>query len=148
MLAVKDVELAGAAEKASRSQAYPFIGAQTGYTRNLTDIEQSYPVAADTSGNGMLIYKDVDINYDNEYSFGISLTQNLFNLKVINAIKASRQYKLLNNDVYDIQHQTVVTLAKKVYYQYFLLDQLLAVKINMENNTPENYLNIKNKFEN
>ncbi|MCP5515184.1 MAG: TolC family protein [Spirochaetales bacterium] len=148
MNAAKDVEMAGATEKAAKSQAYPLIGAQTGYTRNLTDIEQSYPVAVDPSGSGMLIYKDIDTNYDNEYSFGISLTQNLFNLKVFNAIKASKEYKLMSSDVFDIQHQAVITIAKKVYYQYFLLEQLLKVKINMEKNTYENYLNIKNKFEN
>ncbi len=147
MSAAKDIEIAGSTEKASRSQIYPQIGAQTGYIRNLSDIEQSYPVAADMS-SGMLIYKDLDSNYDNEFSFGFSLSQELFNMKVFNAIKASREYKLMTANIYDVQHQTVVTIAKKVYYQYFLLDQLLKVKINMEKNTYENYLNIKNKFDN
>jgi len=148
MLAAKEVELASATEKAARSQAYPLIGVQTGYTRNLTDIEQSTPVSVDPSGSGMLVYRDVDTNYDNEYSFGISLTQNIFNMKVLNAIKASKEYKQMSSDTYDIQRHTVITIAKKAYFQYFLLGQLLRVKINMEKNTYENYLNMKNKFDN
>ncbi len=147
MTAAKDVEIAGSNEKAARSQIFPQIGAQAGYTRNLTDIEQSYPVAADPA-SGMLIYKDLDSNYDNEYSFGLSLSQELFNMKVFNAIKAGREYKLMSSDIYNIQYQTVITIAKKLYYQNFLLEKLLEVKINMENNTHENYLNVKNKFEN
>ena len=147
MTAAKDVEVAGSNEKAAKSQVYPQIGAQAGYTRNLTDIEQSYPVASDPA-SGMLVYKDLDSNYDNEYSFGLSLSQELFNMKVFNAIKASREYKLMSSDIYDIHRQAVVTIAKKLYYQNFLLEKLLEVKMNMEKNTHENYLNVKNKFDN
>jgi len=68
--AARDIEIADATEKTVRSQAYPMIGAELGYTRNLNDIKQPMPVAADTS-SGMLIYQDIDINTDNEFSFGL-----------------------------------------------------------------------------
>lgn len=145
MQAAKDVEIAAATEKAAASQAYPMIGAQAGYTRNLTDIKQPYPVAA--GPDGTLIYRDVDVNLDNELSFGLSLDQQLFNMKVFNAIKASREYRLMTGYIMDAQKQAILTMAKKVYYQNFLLEKLLEVKISMENNTHENYLNIKNKYE-
>ncbi len=148
MIAARDLEIADANEKMARSQAYPSIGAETGYTRNLTDVKRSYPVAVDPSGSGYLIWQDIDSNYDNEYSFGISMTQNLFNMKVFYAIKASREYNLMSGDIFDVQHQAVVTIARKVYYQYFLLEQLLDVRMNMEQNTHENYNNIKNKYDN
>ncbi len=145
--AAKDIEIADATEKTVRSQAYPMIGAEIGYTRNLSDIEQSWPVAADTA-SGMLIYQDIDVNTDNEFSFGLSLSQQIFNMKVFNAIKASREFKLMSGYIYDIQNQTVITLAKKVYYQNFLLEKLLEVKKEVENNSHENYLNVRKKFEN
>lgn len=144
--AAKDIEIADATEKTVRAQAYPAIGAELGYTRNLTDIEQTMPVAVD--GSGGFIYKDIDVNTDNEFSFGLSLNQQIFNMKVFNAIKASREFKLMSSYIYDIQNQTVITLAKKVYYQNVLLEKLLDVKIEVEENSRENYLNIKKKFEN
>ena len=147
MQAAKDVTIADATEKTVRAQAYPFIGAEAGYTRNLTDIKQQYPVASDP-GSGMLIYQDIDVNTDNEFSFGLSLNQQIFNMKVFNAIKASREYKLMTGYIYDMQKQAIITAAKKVYYQNFLLEKLLEVKESMEKNTYENYLNIKTKFEN
>ncbi|MDX9801453.1 MAG: TolC family protein, partial [Spirochaetia bacterium] len=60
--AAKDIEIADATEKTVRAQAYPAIGAELGYTRNLTDIEQTMPVAVD--GSGGFIYKDIDVNTD------------------------------------------------------------------------------------
>ncbi|MDX9801406.1 MAG: TolC family protein, partial [Spirochaetia bacterium] len=97
---------------------------------------------------GGFIYQDIDVNTDNEFSFGLSLNQQIFNMKVFNAIKASREFKLMSSYIYDIQNQTVITLAKKVYYQNVLLEKLLDVKIEVEENSRENYLNIKKKFEN
>ncbi len=144
MIAAKDLEIADSTEKLTRSQALPTIGAEAGYIRNLLEIEQPVAVAADSSGR--FIYQDIVVNKDNEFSFGLSLNQQIFNLKVLNAIKASKQYKLMSGYIYDAQKQAIITSAKKVYYQNFLLQQLLEVRKNIESNTYENYLNAKNKF--
>jgi outer membrane protein TolC len=48
--------------------------------------------------------------------------------------------------IFDAQKQAIITIAKKVYYQNYLLEQLLEVRKSVESNTYENYLNAKNKF--
>ncbi len=145
--AANDVIIAETNEKAAKSQALPTIGAQAGYTRNLRDIEQSYPVAADLS-TGALIYQDIDMNSDNDFSFGISLDQQVFNMKVFQAIRASKEYKLMTSSIYDIQQQEILTIAKKVYYQNYLMEKLYDVKKSAEENTRENYQIIRDKFDN
>ena len=145
MAAAKDLEIADSTEKLARSQALPTIGAEAGYIRNLLEIKRPVAVAANTS-TGMLIYQDIVVNTNNEFTFGLALNQQIFNLKVINAIKASRQYKLMSGYIFDAQKQAIITVAKKVYYQNYLLEQLLEVRKNVESNTYENYLNAKNKF--
>ncbi len=96
--AANDVIIAETDEKAAKSQALPTVGAQAGYTRNLKDIEQSMPVASVNVG-GPLIYQDIDINSDNDFSFGLSLDQQVFNMKVFQAIRASKEYKLMTTAI-------------------------------------------------
>ena len=145
--AANDVLIAETDEKAAKSQALPTVGAQAGYTRNLNDIETSYPVAS-VGGGGPLIWDDVDINSDNDFSFGLSLDQQVFNMKVFQAIRASKEYKLMTGSIYDVQHQEIITIAKKVYYQNYLMEKLYEVKKSTEENTYENYKIIKDKFDN
>ena len=145
--AAKDVIIAETNEKAAKSQALPTIGAQAGYTRNLKDIEQSYPVAS-VAGGGPLIMQDIDMNSDNDFSFGLSLDQQVFNMKVFQAIRASKEYKLMTGAIYDVQLQEILTIAKKVYYQNYLMEKLYEVKKSTEENTYENYNIIKDKFDN
>ena len=144
--AANDVIIAGTQEKAAKSQALPTIGAQAGYTRNLNDIEQSYPVAS--AGPGPLIWEDIDINRDNDFSFGLSLNQQVFNMKVFEAIRASKEYRMMTGSIYDVQQQEIITIAKKVYYQNYLMEKLYEVRKSTEENTHENYQIIKDKFDN
>lgn len=145
--AAKDVVIAETSENAAKSQALPTIGVQAGYTRNLNDINQIMPVAADT-GSGDFIYQELDMNSDNDFSFGLSLDQQIFNMKVFQAIRASKEYKLMTGSIYDVQHQEIITMAKKVYYRNYLMEKLYEVKKSTEDNTHENYLLIKDKFKN
>jgi len=149
MTAAKELEIANATEKAAKSQALPMIGAEAGYKRNLLEIKQPVPVGAivDTApGFAQLMYQDLVVSTNNEFTFGLGLNQQIFNLKVFNAIKASKQYKLMSGYIYDAQKHAILTIAKKVYYQNYLLEQLLEVRKSVESNTYENYLNAKNKF--
>ena len=145
--AANDVIIAETDEKAAKSQALPTIGAQAGYTRNLNDIEQSYPVAS-VNGGGALIYQDIDVNSDNDFSFGLSLDQQVFNMKVFQAIRASKEYKLMTTAIYDTRHEGIITIAKKSYYQSYLLEKIYEVKKSTEENTYENYTLVKDKFDN
>ena len=145
--AANDVIIAGTQEKAAKSQALPTVGARAGYTRNLNDIEQSYPVAS-SAGGGPLIWDDVDANLDNDFSFGLSLDQQVFNVKVFQAIRASKEYRLMTGSIYDVQQQEIITVAKKVYYQNYLMEKLYDVRKSTEENTYENYQIIKDKFDN
>lgn len=145
--AAKDVVIAETSEKGAKSQALPTIAAHAGYTRNLQDINQMMPVSSNPV-SGDFIYQDLDMNMDNDFSFGLSLDQQIFNMKVFQAIKASKEYKLMTGSIYDIQHQEILTMAKKVYYQNYLMEKLHEVKKENEGNAYENYLLIKDKFTN
>jgi hypothetical protein len=55
----------------------PNIGAQAGYTRNLSDMMTSTPIASNPV-SGALIYQDIDTNRDNEFTIGLGVNQTLF----------------------------------------------------------------------
>jgi len=151
MVAAKDLEIAHSTGRAARSQALPLIGAEAGYRRNLLEITHPVPIGVivDPSAPGFsqLMFQDMRVNTDNEFTLGLSLSQQIFNLKVFNAIRASREFNRMSGHIYEAQRAAIINIAKKVYYQNYLLEKLLDVRRNIESNTHENYLNAKEKFE-
>ena len=146
-LAGKDRELANAQKKEAFSTAFPKIFAQADYRRNLSDLYM-YADLGDffgEDGGGVQRFK---INRKNEYSANAVIQQTLFSTAVGNAIKAATQYQKLTDYVYDASYQTIISMAKKIFYQALLLEKFWQVSESAKNNAHENYLNVNKKYEN
>ncbi len=148
-----DRSLAAVQERLTRSQLYPNVGGQIGYTRNLLDIEQAVPVAANGNvqiqpGIYPLVYQDVDVNTDNQLSLGFSLSQKLFDMSVFRGLEASEQYTTLTDTAFEATRQGLVTEAKRLFYRALLLGEVLAVRRSSEELAYRNYLQVQNRFNN
>ena len=146
MLAASSLKNAGEQEKLARSQALPTIGLSTSLYRNFIDVEQKAAVASQ-AGGGPLIYKDVDVNKDYDFSFGLGLTQQLFNMNVFNDIRASKEYKSMSKSVYDAQSDAIITAAKKVFFQCYLLEKLYDIRKQTEERSYDHYMLMKQKYD-
>lgn len=146
MLAASNLKNAGEQEKLARSQALPTIGLSSSLYRNFIDVEQSVAVASQ-AGGGPLIYKDVDVNKDYDFSFGLGLSQQLFNMNVFNAIRASKEYKQMSQSVYEAQSDAIITAAKKVFFQCYLLEKLYNIRKQTEERSYDHYMLMKQKYE-
>lgn len=146
MLAASQLKTSDEQVKLARSQALPSIGLSSSLTRNFIDVEQMTAVSADkTTGN--FNYADVDVNKDYDFSFGLGLSQEIFNLNVLNAIKASKEYKSMSKSVYEAQNDAIITAAKKVFFQCYLLEMLYNIKKETEKRAFEHYELMKKKYE-
>lgn len=127
--------LAEVQEDLVRSQIFPFVAGQLGYTRNILDIEQDFPIGADTSGAGSfapIVTEPVDINSDNDFTVGFSVEQLLFDASVFRALEASRQFSDLTGTIYEATRQGLLTEAKRLFFQTLLLQEVLAVRRSSE----------------
>ena len=146
MLAASNLKSAGEQEKLARSQALPTIGLSSSLYRNFIDVEQPAAVASQ-AGGGPLIYKDVDVNKDYDFSFGLGLSQTLFNMNVFNAIRASKEYKQMSKSIYDAQSDAIATAAKKVFFQCYLLEKMYNIKKATEERAYDHYQLMKQKYD-
>ena len=146
MLAATSLKNAGEQEKLARSQALPTIGLSSSLYRNFIDVEQPMAVSSQ-AGGGPLVYKDVDVNKDYDFSFGLGLSQQLFNLNVFNAIRASKEYKQMSQSVYDAQSDAIITAAKKVFFQCYLLEKLYDIRRQTEERSYDHYMLMKQKYD-
>ncbi|MCG8477590.1 MAG: TolC family protein, partial [Spirochaetales bacterium] len=151
-----DRDLAAVQEDLARSQIFPFVGGEVGYTRNVLDIEQDFAVAADSNqeiggtGSGVfpLIAEPIDVNSDNDYSFGVSIQQRLFDATVFRAIEASEQFTTLTGTVYEASRQSILTGAKRLFFQTLLLQEVLAVRRSSEEIARENFVDTQRRLDN
>ena len=146
-LAEKEKSIAKANKKEAISTALPKIFAQADYKRNLKDYYMYADMSALMPDMDMGISK-FKVNRKNEYSFNAVLTQTLFSPTVGNALKAAKQYRKLTDFAYDAGYQTIISYAKKAFYQTLLLEKLWKVAKSAEKNAHENFLNVKLKFDN
>ncbi len=146
-LARQDLRLAGTSKKEATAGALPHLSANAGYNRNLSD-QYMYVDMGAMSGDESAGASKLRINRDNEYSFNVTLSQTLFSGAVYNAIKAARQYQTLSDYSYDASHQNIITWAKKAFSQTLLLGVVWDVARASEANAHENYLDMKNAYEN
>lgn len=156
-----DRALAETQEKLVRSQIYPMIGAQAGYSRNFLDIEQEVPIAADATqpipGSFLgldparnyypLATRSIDVNRDNEFSFGFSVQQKVFDMSVFRALEASRQFTDLTGTVYEAARQEILTAAKRLFFQALLLQEVLEVRRSSREIAFDNYQATRRRLE-
>jgi outer membrane protein TolC len=154
ILARKDVTLAELGVRQAKSALFPSVFAQAGYNRNFLDVKQPYPYAAD-SNNPFgsddklypVLYQDVVVNTDNEYSVGVAVNQALFNLKAYHALKFGEEYTALTGTIYNEKSRTIRNIAKKMYFQAVLLEEVRNVKESSLQNDRDAYLDMRKKFE-
>ena len=146
LIAAANLKQATETEKLARSQALPTIGLSASLNKNFLEVEQATPVES-KPGGGALIYKDVVVNTDYDFSFGLGLSQQLFNINVLNAIRASKEYRNMSQSVYDAQNDAIITAAKKVFFQCFLLEKFYDIKKQTEDRAYDHYMLMKKKYE-
>ncbi|GHU90038.1 outer membrane efflux protein [Spirochaetia bacterium] len=125
-LAAKELALAKTSVTQARAAFLPGIGIQGGYNHNFIDSMRSTPVAS-SPGGGRLIYQDVDSNYDNELTFGIGVTQTLFDAGVIANYDKARKGQAIREASSEAVKQNIQSAAKKLYAQTQLV--LMVVEI-------------------
>lgn len=147
-LARTDQDLAEVQEKLAKSQALPIVAGNAGYTRNFIDVEQPMAAYADPGASYEVQYVDVDVNSDNDFQFGVGLTQKVFDAAVFQAIQASKKYRGMTGTVYEATRQGILTAAKQLYYQTVLLEEVYKVNKTTEDLAYETYQDVKLKYEN
>lgn len=153
-IARTDRSLAEVQQDLVRSQIYPMIGGQVGYQRNFLDVEQLAATYADgdspyaSSGMYPVEYEYVDVNDDNEFFFGVSLQQTLFDMSVFRALEASAQYTVLTEAIYETSRHAIITEAKRLYFQALLMQRVLEVRRSSEEIAFDNYEETQRRFEN
>ncbi|GHV90394.1 adeC/adeK/oprM family multidrug efflux complex outer membrane factor [Spirochaetia bacterium] len=125
-LASKEIALAKTSVAQARAAFLPAIGLQGGYSRNFLDSMRSTPVAS-LPGGGPLVYQDVDSNYDNELTFGLGVTQTLFDAGAIANYNKARKGQAIREESSEAVKQNIQSAAKKLYAQTQLV--LMVVEI-------------------
>lgn len=143
-LAVQDLETASANKKEAWATALPKIGAEVGYKRNLTN--NFLYIGMEDQETGENVTQKLKFNFNNEYQFSAVVNQTLFSFKVGNALKAASQYSRMSEYVYTNQVQTIMTQARKAFYQTLLLQKVSQITEASELNAKENYDQIGKKF--
>lgn len=144
-LAQKELDMAKAVKKEAWATALPKIFAQGDYKRNL--LENYLYVDFPDFRTGQLVKQKFKISRNNEFRFNTVLQQTLFSFKVGDALRAAGQYAGLTAEAYRASYQGVTTAAKKLFYQALLLKKVMAITETAEKNAHENYLHVKDKFD-
>jgi len=139
-LAEQELKMASARKKEAWATALPKIGAQGGYRRNLL----KNLLFAEFNG----VVQEIDLTFNNEYSFNASLTQPLFSFQIGNALTAAGQYESMTDYIYAASEDEIITYAKKGFHQALLLKKVWDIAAASEESAKDNYENIKDKFEN
>jgi outer membrane protein TolC len=145
-LAEKELDLAQTQKKEAWSRALPKISAQGSYTRNLG--RRFLYIDFPDFETGETTQQKFQISYWNEFGFNLGVSQTLFSFDVGQGLKAAKQYETLTDYVYDAQYQTVMSFAKKAFFQTLLLKKVWEVSQASEENARENYELMKKKYEN
>jgi outer membrane protein TolC len=158
-LADRDRSMAEARKREATAGALPHIFAEAGYVRNFTDtymyVDQGALGSGDDSGDGGdeaatggSDNLKLKINRSNEFTAGAALNQVIFNPSVFYAIKGAKQYEQLTDFVYDASYQTIITRAKRLFYQGVLFEKVWEVRVSTEDSAHDNYLDVKMKYDN
>ena len=158
-LADRDRSMAQARKREATSAALPHVFAEAGYVRNFTDTYMYVDPGAlgggedngengGEEGNGGSEDLKLKVNRSNEFSAGAFLNQVIFNPSVFYAIKGAKQYEQLTDFVYDASYQTIITEAKRLFYQGVLFEKVWEVRVSAEDSAHDNYLDVKKKYDN
>ncbi len=144
-LASRELDNAREQKREARAGALPRVGVEAGYTRNLSDYYMYFDLSSLMGGPPMV--SQVPFKRGNEFSAMIGLDQTLFSATVLYAVKASRQYQALVDQVFRANERALVNGARKLFFQAILLDRVVEVARNSEENALAGYRDVKQKYE-
>ncbi|GHU64471.1 alkaline protease secretion protein AprF [Spirochaetia bacterium] len=144
-LGLKEIELAKTSITQARAAFLPGIGLQGGYNRNFIDSMRSTPVAS-LSGGGPLVYQDVDSNYDNELTFGLGVTQTIFDAAAITGYSKARTAVAIREQSSEAIKQNIQSAAKKLYAQTQLVLMVVEIMEASERLTHDIYQSAERKY--
>ncbi|WP_041611054.1 TolC family protein [Treponema primitia] len=144
-LAYKELDLAKENVVQARSALLPNIGAQGSYTRNLQDIKQSAPVAADLT-TGRIIRQDIDSNYDNELTLGVGVNQTIFDAAALSRYNQARKGREIQEQALETRRQNLRAAAKKLYARTQLAVAVVHIMEASEHTSEEIYQSIERKY--
>jgi outer membrane protein TolC len=75
------------------------------------------------------------------------VSQALFNMKAYHALKFGREYTAVRRTQYEETRRSLLTAAKKTYFQAVLLNEIVKVKEASETTDRDNHRDVKRKFE-
>jgi len=150
-LAHRSLEEAGQTVARARSQLLPMVAAQGTYTRNMKDITQPYPVAANSNtpvapGVYPLITRDIDVNSDNEVMMALSVSQKIIDPLSIAQFEQARKGRSISSQALELTRRGVRNGAKKLYAQTQLIISMVSVMEASERTAEETYRDIERKF--
>lgn len=139
-LARSELKIASAEKLAAYSRAFPKLNVDAGYNRNFLENIVFFRLNGQT--------QSFKTSFRNEYRLTASLNQTLFSYEVGVAIQAARYFNKMTQYQFDATRQFVLARVKKAFYQVLLLREVYQVARDSEESARDNYLNIKEKFEN
>ncbi|MDR2784956.1 MAG: TolC family protein [Treponema sp.] len=144
-LAYRELLLSREQVNQARAPLLPGIGAEGSYTRNLRDVPQPTPVAS-LPGGGLLIYQDVDSNYDNEISVGVGVTQKLFDPAAWMQYRQAKKGLSIHEQSFESARQQIMCAAKKLYAQTQLAVSVLTIREASEEASRALYQSVERKY--
>ncbi len=128
-LARLDMSTANAERQAALSGALPRLSATAGYLRETLDQGQS-PIPS----------------FKNSFEVAGTVTQALFDMRVVHAVRASRLLDRLTASQVEAVRQAVVNEARKAFYAALLLREKRAVSRDSEASAGENYRTMQVRY--
>ena len=148
-LARNGIESSNTDAAMARSALFPAVTVQGGYSHNLTDTMESTPVGSNLNSaqNGIapLVYKDIDTNFDNEFTVAFSVNQKIFDPSSAAAYQRAMKGRAVMSAQYEAVLQNVMTSAKKIYAQAQLTMEVAAIAAESEVNAYALYESAKRR---
>ncbi len=130
-LARLDVSSAEADKTSAVAAALPRVGASAGYGRELLALTSPYQVP-----------------FHNQLQAGATVSQNILNLSVLYAVRASGYLDDMGREQLEAVRQAVINGARKAFYGALLAREVRDVSVESEAAAQDNYDNVRLRFEN
>ncbi len=130
-LARLDVSSAETDKQSAIAPALPRLGASAGYGRELLAIDPVNPIP-----------------FHNQFQAGVTASQNLLNMGVFYAVRASGYLDDMSREQLEAVRQSVINGARKAFYAALLAREVRDVSLESESAAQDNYDNVRLRFQN
>jgi outer membrane protein len=131
-LARLDVSSAQTDKMSALAGALPRVGASASYGRELLAIDP----------------RESQVPFHNQFQAGATVSQNLFNMSVFYAVRASGYFDDMSREQLEAARQSVINGARKAFYGALLAKEVRDVSLESEAAAQENYDNVRLRYQN